>query len=62
MWNLKNKLKGDNKMDIEGIKEVLKGINTGVITEEEALKEIKKANPTESGKFLCGELIEEGII
>lgn len=38
-------------MDVERLKEVLKGINTGVITEEEALKEIKKANPTESGKF-----------
>ena len=49
-------------MDIEGLKEVLKGINTGVITEEEALKEIKKVTPIESGKFLCGELIEGGII
>jgi DUF438 domain-containing protein len=47
-------------MEIDRLKEVLKGINKGVITENEALEEIKKATPLELSIAEQG-LLDEGI-
>jgi hypothetical protein len=46
-------------MKIYRLKEVLKGVNNGVITENEALEEIKKATPLELS-IAEQELLEEG--
>ncbi len=47
-------------MKIYRLKEVLKGVNNGVITKNEALEEIKKATPLELSIAEQG-LLEEGI-
>ncbi len=47
-------------MEIDRLKEVLKGVNNGVITEDEALVEIKKATPLELS-LAEQKLLDEGV-